>query len=142
MPGGITLSLGEEGIFLWAMIAVMVAVTLLFLVVLYFSYLAQSHITFTDKEIIIPTASWSARQKPIAYVDIQNLSLRSELNQQWLVIIHTGAQSNMTQSNMLQSNITKAMLAKGQTFDEVMHLLRDKVRNVQDPSHRGPHRAE
>lgn len=147
MSSGITLSLGEEGVFLWAMVAVMVAITVLFLVVLYFSYLVQSRITFTDQAIIIPTASWSGRQKPIAYADIQNLALQSELNQQWLVITHRGdrhnmLQSDLIQSDLIQSNITRTMLAKGQTLDEVVTLLEEKVGNAQNPSHLGPHRAE
>jgi hypothetical protein len=117
---GSTLSTGQATIFLWGLSALLVAITLLCASLLVASYRVQQRIAFTDTEVIMPRSFWSSREKQIAYDDIQDISIRNEQHQRWLVIKHSGG----------KSNISGAMLANGEVFDEVVNLLAHKVRNA------------
>jgi hypothetical protein len=119
---GTTLATGEATIFLWILFAAMVAITLFLAFLLFTSYRVQQRIAFTATEVIVPRAFWSSREKQIAYDDIQDISIRNEQHQRWLVIKHSGD----------KSNISGAMLENGEVFDEVVNLLAHKVRNARD----------
>lgn len=119
---GSTLSTNEATVFLWILSAAMVAIVLLCAALLVASYRVQQRIAFTDTEAIVPRSFWSSREKHIAYDDIQDISIRSENYQRWLVIKHSGG----------KSNISEAMLANAQVFDEVVNLLAHKVRNARN----------
>jgi uncharacterized integral membrane protein len=119
---GSTLSTNEATVFLWILFAAMVAIVLLCAALLVSSYRVQQRIAFTDTEVIVPRSFWSSREKHIAYDDIQDISIRNEQHQRWLVIKHSVG----------KSNISGAMLANGEVFDAVVNLLAHKVRTARD----------
>jgi hypothetical protein len=117
---GTTLATGEATIFLWGLFGLLVATTLFLAFLLFTSYRVQQRIAFTATEVIVPRAFWSSREKQIAYNDIQDISIRNEQHQRWLVIKHSGG----------KSNISGAMLENSEVFDEVVNLLANKARNA------------
>jgi hypothetical protein len=117
---GSTLSTDKATIFLWCLSALLVSITLLCAALLVASYLVQQRIAFTDAEAIVPRSFWSSREKHIAYDDIQDISIRSENYQRWLLIKHSGG----------KSYITEAKLANSEVFNEVVNLLAHKISNA------------
>ncbi len=119
---GTALATGEATIFLWVLFGLLFATTLFLVFLLVTSYRVQQRIAFTDTEVIVPRSFWSSREKHIDYDDIQDISIRNEQHQRWLVIKHSGG----------KSNISGAMLENSKIFEEVVNLLVEKVRNARD----------
>lgn len=124
LRSGSTLDPGAATVFLWGMFALLVAVTAFLIGLVALSYQLQQRIAFTPQAIIVPKAFWSNQEQQIAYNEIQQLSIRTQQNQRWLVIKHFGG----------KSQIAGAMLANGEVFEEIVNLLAVYVSNANNAS--------